>query len=327
MKDLKLGQIFSLGYKGVEPPEEFIKLIRRYQLGGVILFSENIGTKEDLKKHIELLQKSSAIPLFVMIDQEGGRVNRITQDFPCSQANLYYGKKGDKEGVYEAYSQTARELKKLGVNVNLAPVVDVLTNPANPVIGERSFGSEPELVSEFSRITLEAIRGEGVLACAKHFPGIGDISVDPHKTLPSSSNSKERFERIDFPPFKTAISCEVDFIMSTHVMATELDSSSPATLSEKICTGILRRELNFKGLIVTDDMQMKGIRNNFPLESACILALEAGDDVIIISENLEEQVKVLDFFEKKFKDRELNTARLYEATDRILTLKKKLSRG
>jgi beta-N-acetylhexosaminidase len=327
VKNLKLGQIFSFGYKGIEPPEEFIKLIRRYQLGGVILFSENIGTKEDLKEHIELLQRISVIPLFVMIDQEGGRVNRITQDFPLFPANLYYGKKEDKEGVYEAHRRTARELKKLGINVNLAPVVDVLTNPANPVIGERSFGSEPELVSEFSRIAIEAIRGEGVLACAKHFPGIGDISVDPHKTLPSSSNSKERFERIDFPPFKTAISREVDFIMSTHVTATELDSSFPATLSKIICTGILRGELNFKGVTITDDMQMKGIRNNFHLENASFLALEAGNDLILISENLEEQLKVLDFFEKKLKDKELNTTRLSEATDRILTLKKKLPRG
>jgi beta-N-acetylhexosaminidase len=327
VRNSNLGQIFSFGYKGTEPSGEFIKLIRQYQLGGVILFSENIGTKEDLKEHIELLQRSSAIPLFVMIDQEGGRVNRITQDFPLFPANLYYGKRKDKEGVCEANRQTARELKKLGINVNLAPVVDVLTNPANPVIAERSFGSEPELVSEFSKIAIEAIRGEGVLACAKHFPGIGDISVDPHKTLPSSSNSKERFEKTDFPPFKTAISCEVDFIMSSHVMATELDSSFPVTLSRKICTGILREELNFKGVTITDDMQMKGIRNSFHLENASLLALEAGNDLILISENLEEQLKVLNFFEKKFKDKKLNTARLSEATDRILTLKKKLSRG
>jgi beta-N-acetylhexosaminidase len=327
VNNFKPGQIFSFGYKGTEPSGEFIKLIRKYQLGGVILFSENIGTKEDIKEHIELLQRSSTIPLFMMIDQEGGRVNRITQDFPLFPANLYYGKKEDKEGVYEANRQTARELKKLGINVNLAPVVDVLTNPANPVIGDRSFGSEPELVSEFSKIAIEATRDEGILACAKHFPGIGDISVDPHKTLPFNSNSKERFEKIDFLPFRTAISCEVDFIMSSHVMATELDSSFPATLSKKICTGILRKELNFKGVTITDDMQMKGIKSNFPLEDACHLAFEAGYDVILISENLEEQLKVLDFFEKKFKDKELNTARLSEATDRILTLKKKLPRG
>lgn len=324
MRNSNLGQIFSFGYKGKEPSEEFIKLVRRYQLGGVILFSENIETKEDIREHIELLQRNSILPLFVMIDQEGGRVNRITQNFPLFPANLSYGKKKDKEGVYEAYGQTARELKKLGINTNLAPVVDVLINPANPVIGDRSFGSEPELVSEFSKIAIEAIRGEGVLACAKHFPGIGDISVDPHKTLPINSNPKERFEKIDFPPFKSAISCEVDFIMSTHVVATELDPSFPATLSRKVCTGILRKELSFKGVTITDDMQMKGIRNDFPLEDACILALKAGNDVILVSENLEEQVKILDFFEKKLKDKELNTERLSEATDRILTLKKKL---
>lgn len=324
---MNLGQIFSLGFEGLEPSEQFLKLVRKYQLGGVILFSRNINNRLQIKESISLLRRNSGNPLFVMIDQEGGRVNRITEDFPLFPANLYYAKNKDKEGVYKAYSQTARELKSLDINVNLAPVVDVLTNPLNQVIDDRSFGPEPELVAEFSETAVKAIKKEGVLACAKHFPGIGDILTDPHKGLPFNSNSKERFEKIDFLPFKTAISCEVDFIMSTHVMATELDSSFPATLSKKICIDILRKELNFKGVTLTDDMQMKAIKSNFPLEVACLLSLEAGNDVILIGENLEEQLRVLEFFEKKFKDKELNISRLSEATDRILTLKKKLPRG
>lgn len=320
----KLGQLFSLGYQGLEPSVEFLNLIQKYQIGGVIFFSANIKNKEQLKENIESLQEKSGIPLFVMIDQEGGRVNRITEDFPIFQSNLSYGEKKDKNGVRKAYSQTARELKKLGINVNLAPVVDVLTNPSNKVISDRSFGSDPLLVAELSRIAVQAIKEEGILACAKHFPGIGDISDDPHSRLPFNHNSRERFEKIDFLPFKTAISCEVDFIMSTHVISTGLDPKFPATLSKKICSDILRRELNFKGVMISDDMQMKGMRNNFPLEDACYQAFEAGHDMILISENLDEQIKVIEHFEKKLKDKDLSFSRLSEATGRILALKEKI---
>jgi len=323
MDNLRLGQIFSLGFQGLEPSVEFLKLVQKYQIGGVILFSPNLNTKEQIKENIELLQKRSKIPLFVMIDQEGGRVNRIKENFPLFPANRFYGENKDKKGLHKAYSQTAEELKRWGINVNLAPVVDVLTNPSNPVIGDRSFGSDAELVAEFSKIAIQAQREEGVLACAKHFPGIGDISEDPHNTLPFNSNLKERFEKIDFLPFKAAISSEVDFIMSTHVIATELDPLFPATLSKKICSEILREELNFKGVLISDDMQMKAIKENYPLEKACLLVFEAGNDVILIGENLEEQTKVLEHFENQLKDNKLSLSRLSEATNRILSLKEK----
>ncbi|OGC83366.1 MAG: hypothetical protein A2W07_07630 [candidate division Zixibacteria bacterium RBG_16_43_9] len=320
----KLGQLFSLGYQGSEPSVEFLNLIQKYQIGGVILFSANIKTKEQLKESIELLQEKAEIPLFVMIDQEGGRINRITENFPVFRSNLFYGENKDKEGIRKAYSQTARELKKLGINVNLAPVVDVLTNSSNTVIGDRSFGSDPALVAELSKIAIQALKEEGVFACAKHFPGIGDISDDPHGSLPFNHNSRERFERIDFLPFKTAISSEVDFIMSTHVISTGLDPTFPATLSKKICSDILRKGLNFKKILISDDMQMKGMRNNFPLEDACYRAFEAGHDMILISENLEEQTKVIEHFEKKIKNKDLNLSRFAEATGRILALKEKI---
>jgi beta-N-acetylhexosaminidase len=320
----KLGQLFSLGYQGTDPSVEFLDLIQNYQVGGVILFSANIKTKEQLKKSIQLLQERTEIPLFVMIDQEGGRVNRITENFPVFQSNLFYGENDDKEGVYKAYSLTARELNKLGMNVNLAPVVDVVTNPLNKVIGDRSFGSDPVLVTELGKIAIQAIKKEGVFACAKHFPGIGDIAEDPHSSLPVNHNSRERFEKIDFLPFKEAISCEVDFIMSTHVISTELDSEFTATLSKKICSDILRKELNFKGILISDDMQMSAIKNNFPLENTCYQAFEAGHDMILISENLEEQIKVIEHFEKKLRAKDLDLSRFSEATVRILALKEKI---
>ena len=318
-----LGQIFTLGYQGIEPSTEFLKVAQKYQIGGVILLSANIETKEQLKNSIELLQKSSEIPLFIMVDQEGGRINRITNNFPQFPANLFYGESKDERGVRIAYSQTAKGLRNLGINMNLVPVVDVLTNPVNPVIGDRSFGSETELVAEFSKIALQSVREQGVLTCAKHFPGIGDISDDPHKTLPLTLNSLDRFQKIDFVPFQAVISCDVDSIMTTHIIAKELDSSQPATLSEKICIQILRDKLGFKGVSITDDMQMKAIQDNYPTEEACLLAFEAGNDLILICENLEEQIKTLEYFEKKLKDKKLSPSRLSESTCRILSLKEK----
>jgi beta-N-acetylhexosaminidase len=319
----RLGQIFCLGYQGLEPSAEFVNLAQKYNLGGVILFTRNIDTKEKIKDEIELLQRKSEIPLFVMIDQEGGRINRITENFPLFPANKFYGDNKDKNGVRIAYRQTAKEIKRLGINVNLAPLVDVLTNPSNSVIGNRSFGSDPELVAEFSKIAIQSIREEGVLACAKHFPGIGDLSEDPHQTLPYSSNPKQRFDAIDFLPFITAISCEVDFIMSTHLFATELDPIFPASLSKKICSEILREELNFKGVLLSDDMQMKAVKENYPLEEACLLSFEAGNDIILLAENLEEQINVIEHFEKKLKDKKLNLSRYSEAINRILALKER----
>jgi beta-N-acetylhexosaminidase len=319
----KLGQLFSLGYQGIDPPIEFLNLIRNYQIGGVILFSANIKTKEQLKGNIALLQEKAKIPLFVMIDQEGGRINRITENFPVFQSNLFYGENKDERGVRKAYSQTAMELKKLDINVNLAPVVDVLTNSSNTVIGDRSFGSDPALVAELGKIAIQALKEEGISACAKHFPGIGDIAEDPHSSLPINHNSRERFEKIDFLPFKAAIYSDVDFIMSTHVISTKLDSEFPATLSKKICSDILRKGLNFKGVLISDDMQMKAIKNNFPLEDACYQAFESGHDMILISENLEEQTKVIEHFEKKIKNKDSNLSRFSEAIGRILALKEK----
>ncbi len=320
----QLGQLFSLGYQGLEPSVEFLNLIQHYQIGGVIFFSANIKTKDQLKENIALLQEKSEIPLLVMIDQEGGRINRITEDFPVFQSNLFYGEVRDKQGVHNAYAQTARELKRLGINVNLAPVVDVLTNPSNKVIGDRSFGSDPELVAELSAIAVQGIKKEGVFACAKHFPGIGDISDDPHSSLPVNHNSRQRYEKIDFLPFKAAISSDADFIMSTHVLSTELDSESPATLSKKICTDILRDELDFKGVLISDDMQMKGMRNNYPLENACFRAFESGHDMILISENLGEQIKVIEHFKNKSEGTDFRLSRFSEALGRILALKKNI---
>jgi beta-N-acetylhexosaminidase len=327
-----LGQFFVFGFEGIFPTDDFLHLIEKRNLGGVILFARNIESPKQISETIHKIQApltgaglgKSQYLLFIMIDQEGGRINRITEDFPVFPSNKLYGDRKDKEGVFEAYKTTARELSRLGINVNLAPVVDVLTNPKNSVIGERSFGEDPVSVAEMSGAAIRAIKSENILACAKHFPGIGDIEVDPHSDLPINSNSKERFEEIDFLPFKASISSNIDMIMSTHVLCPNLDSRDPASLSQIICGDILRDQLGFGGTLITDDMQMGAIRKNQKLTGACEKAFLAGNDLIMIGDKFEEQVLVLEHFEKLVSDKKISAERLNFSLDKILSAKKKL---
>jgi len=317
-----LGQIFVWGFEKESFSFEFTELLKRWNLGGVILFSRNIVSPAQLSFLTDLLKSISKIPPFVMIDQEGGKVNRITKDFPLFPSNKYYGDREDQEGLFQAYKITAKNLKKLGINVNLAPVVDVLTNPKNQVIEERSFGSSPEKVAELSKIAIQAIHSEGVLACAKHFPGMGDISLDPHKDLPYNHNSKQRFETTDFLPFEEAIRSGVDFIMGAHVLCPNLDPKEPASLSPVICNQILKEELKFRGLLITDDLGMGAIQKNYSLENACEKAFLAGNDLILICEEFEKQEKILEHFRKLWMDKKINEDLFSDRIAKIMAKKK-----
>lgn len=318
-----LGQIFIFGFEGLSPKEEFFRFFKDWNLGGVIIFSENIESLKQIKDVILRIKSYSEIPPFVMIDQEGGQKNRIADDFPTYPSNRYYGKRDDKNGLYDAYRTTAQSLRDLGINVNLAPVVDVLTNPGNKVIGERSFGDDTQKVSEFCQVAVKAIHKGGILCCAKHFPGIGDIGVDPHQEMPENKNTKQRFEKIDFPPFKAAISSGADFIMTTHVKCPSLDSENPATISRVICTDILKIDLGHEGLVITDDMGMGAIKGNFDVPEACEKACLAGNDLILLCHEYEKQPQILERFSKLLKDKKIEEDRFAESLDKIISKKRK----
>jgi beta-N-acetylhexosaminidase len=318
-----LGQLFIFGFKGFSPPPELIQIIQKWNLGGVILFSENIESSNQIKELVLSIKSCSEIPPFIMIDQEGGLHNRITRDFPLFPSNKHYGDRDDSKGLYEAYRTTARALAESGINVNLTPVVDVLTNPENKVIGERAFGDDPDKVSSFSKVAIDAIHAEGVLACAKHFPGIGDIDVDPHQQMPHTANPKKRFEEIDLPPFKAAIESGVDLIMTTHVNCQSLDSKNPASLSSTICTEILKMDLRYDGLVITDDMGMGAIKENFDILDACEKAFLAGNDLILLCHEYEKQAEILERFSKLLRNGQIEKNRFSSTVDKIIIKKKK----
>lgn len=318
-----VGQLFVFGYPGPKPSEQLLRWIQEKNLGGVILFARNVASLERIAAAIRQLQSRATSPLFIMIDQEGGATNRIKENFPTFPSNRSFGSRRDVEGIANAYGTTARHLKQIGVNVNLVPVVDVVTNPENKLLSERSFGSDVFLVVNCAAKAVQAIQAEGVLACAKHFPGLGDVAIDPHRELPTNPNPVERFETIDFPPFRAAIEAGVASVMTTHLLCPALDPDHATTTSEIIVEKFLRDRLGFSGLVLSDDMEMGAIARTGDVPRACLEAFLAGHDQILICHSAEIQEQTLALFTKELKKNSQMQKRFAESLERIQTTKRK----
>lgn len=319
-----LGQIFVFGFDSPTPSEQLRNWIGDLNLGGLILFSRNTSDLPVLKEQITSLQNQALIPLLVMIDQEGGQTNRITYGIPTFPGNRFFGNRHDRQGLQNAYATTARHLKQLGINVCLAPVVDVLTNPKNILLQERSFGSDPLLVAEYGTLAVKALHSEGVAACAKHFPGLGDVVVDPHIDLPHNNSPSQRFHQVDFPPFKTVIQAGCELVMTTHIFCPHLDEQHPATFSSRIANELLRKYLGFDGLVITDDLEMGAIVNRESVPQASLKAFLAGHDLLLICHSEKLQKETINLFQSAMKTNLQLQVRLEESLTRIRTLKQRL---
>jgi len=315
-----LGQFFIFGYQGETPSSDFLRLVRKYDLGGIIFFTRNITSLSQLAETIRQFKSYFKSRPLLAIDQEGGKINRITQNFPLFPANKVYADNKDRKGVKEAYQTAARELFKLGINLNLVPVVDIL-GEGESFMGDRSFGNDVDTVAEFTSLAITAVKQVKVLTCAKHFPGIGSLVKDPHEILPQLPISKKEFEQKEFIPFKVAIKSGVDCLMTTHVIAPALDRK-PVTFSKKVVTDILQKKLKFKGLVLSDDMEMKAIVDNFDFEEACENAFLAGHDQILICHSLDRQVQVLEHFEKQIRHKKIPGSLVKKRLEKILKFKK-----
>jgi beta-N-acetylhexosaminidase len=282
----RVGQVFMLGFVGTSLNDGNRALIGGLHLGGVTLFSRNIDDGPQLASLDRDLQSiADPVPLFISVDQEGGLVVRVTTGATVFPGNMAIGATGDPavaRGIAEA---SANELLAMGVNMDLAPVVDVNTNPLNPVIGVRSFGSNADLVSQMATETIGAIQSSGVSAVAKHFPGHGDTSVDSHRDLPVVPHPLERLDSLEFLPFQAAERTGVDGIMTGHLYlpAIEPQQDLPATLSKTVLTGLLRERLGYQGLILTDALDMEAIKKDRTAAEAAIQAFEAGADMLLIA--------------------------------------------
>lgn len=288
----KIGQMIMMGVPGTEVGPEASTLIEQYNVGGIMLFAENVQSPEQVAQLTADLQRmalgsGARLPLFISIDQEGGRVVRIRDGVTPLPSMMAIGATGSTALAEQVGRIIGEELAALGVNMNAAPVMDVNNNPHNPVIGTRSFGEQPELVAEMGVALMRGMQATGMLTTAKHFPGHGDTEVDSHLALPTITHSRSRLDEIELMPFRAAIAAGVDAIMSAHITFPAVDSTPglPSTLSHPVLTGLLRNELQFDGLIVTDALEMKGVADQYDFGEAAVMAVQAGVDIVLIAQS------------------------------------------
>jgi len=285
-------RLVCIGFPGHELPEASAALLR----GGVrtvILFTRNFRDAEQLTALTAQIQQAAHGEALIMVDQEGGRVQRFRgHGFPDTPSGRQQGA-GGTDAVTQANAACARALRAVGIRMNLAPVLDVDSNPANPVIGDRAFGSDPSLVAACGVAAIRAMRAEGVRACGKHFPGHGDTSVDSHLDLPVLPHDLDRLRRVELPPFAAAIRAGVDAIMTAHVLFAQIDPQVPATLSPAVIGGLLRGELGHDGVVITDDFEMQAIADRFEVGEAAVRAVAAGCDLVLVCHRHDRQERAI----------------------------------
>ena len=292
----QIGQLLVAGFDGLELPVELKALAREFSIGGVILFKRNVEDPDQVKdvaRQIEAL--GTELPPWVAVDQEGGRVARLKRPFTEWPPMIALGRSGSTDLARRFGRALAEELSAVGVTLDYAPVLDVLTSTNNPAIGDRALAETVDVVSELGRVIITELQNAGIAACGKHFPGHGDTSVDSHHELPIVEHPPDRLRAIEFRPFEEAIAAQVASIITAHILVPSLDPEWPATLSRRIVTGILRNELHFTGVIFTDDMEMQALAARWPVPDACVQAVAAGcDGVLVCSGNTALQFAALE---------------------------------
>ncbi len=338
----KIGELVMVGFRGMEVDgsDPILQQIRAGEVGGVVLFdvdvatgsSRNVESPEQVTSLVADLQDAARSPLLVAIDQEGGRVSRLKEryGFPSTLSQQELGERNSLELTRSQAAETAESLADVGINLNFAPVVDVNVNPASPAIGSlgRSFSGDPAVVTDHARAVIEAHRGAGVLTAVKHFPGHGSAPGDTHLGLVDVTDTWSPAELV---PYRTLVGeGSVDAVMTAHVVNGQLDPQWPATLSPATVTGVLRDELGFHGVVVSDDLQMGAIADHYGLETAVQQALSAGVDILLFANNnaraYEPDIapRVVALVETLVRDGALTEERIDESVARVRALKGRL---
>ncbi len=322
----KVGECTMVGFDGQAVPAEVKRLIRDFGVGQTILFRRNVDTPEQVAELVRELQSTARearleLPMLVAVDQEGGRVARLREPWTVWPAARVLGRTGDEDLARQMGEALAAELSACGIRLDFTPVMDVDTNPANPVIGDRSYGADPELVGRLGVAVIHGLQDNGVAACAKHFPGHGDTELDSHFALPAVDHSRARLDEVELRPFRMAIEAGVGSVMTAHVIVRELDDAVPATLSPRIVQGLLRTEMKFEGVIYTDDMEMKAVSERWGYAEAAVMAMNAGCDALPICSNHDAQVQAMEGLIRAVEGGQLPWSRLDDAHMRVRRLK------
>jgi beta-N-acetylhexosaminidase len=314
----QIGRLLIAGFNGTQVPVELRSIAREFGLGGVILFSRNIEAPEQVAELCyEAGRLLSDLPLWVSVDQEGGRVARLKAPFTEWPPMATLGRSGDTRLAERFARALAAELKAVGVTLDYAPVLDVMTNAKNPVIGDRALATTADEVGRLGAAIIRTLQAEGVAACGKHFPGHGDTSVDSHLELPLVEHPPDRLRAIEFVPFRAAVQADVATIMTAHVLVPALDEDRPATLSRRVVTDLLRRELGYGGVILSDDLEMKAIATTYAIPDAAVMAIDAGcDGILICSADHETQAAALEALVKAVETDRLPYKRVEDALQR-----------
>jgi beta-N-acetylhexosaminidase len=320
--DRDVASLLCVGFAGTSPSAEILELIAR-GVGGVILFARNLESAAQVAGLTRALKQAAGRPLLVSIDQEGGRVARLRapQGFTELPPMRALGEAGDEALAFEVGALLGRELRAVGIDQDYAPVVDVDTNPANPVIGDRAFSRDAALVGRLGGALARGLQSAGVAACAKHFPGHGDTSQDSHVDLPRLPHALPRLLEVELPPFTALARAGVAAVMTAHVVFEALDPARPATLSPPVLA-LLRERCGFTGCCISDDLEMKAIAAHLPLEVAAPGAVAAGVDQLLVCHTPAVQHGAIDLVRRDVEAGHLPRARLAEACARVAALQR-----
>jgi beta-N-acetylhexosaminidase len=321
----RIGQLLIGSLPATTIPSELRSLAREFQLGGVTLFGRNIEGPEQIAELSRELQELAAdVPLWIAIDQEGGRVARLKAPFTEWPPMTVLGRSGDAALASRFAAALAAELRAVGITLDYAPVLDIHTNPKNPIIGDRALSDDADAVAKLGVAIIRGLQDNGIAACGKHFPGHGDTSVDSHLELPIVEHPPDRIRRVEAVPFREAIKAGVAFIMTAHILVPSLDEEHPATLSRRIVYDLLRDEMGFEGVILSDDLEMKALAATYSVPDAAVQAIAAGCDGVLVCRHLpndrnrdvEAQVEVLEALIHAVEEEQIPYKRLEDALAR-----------
>ncbi|WP_258166507.1 beta-N-acetylhexosaminidase [Paenibacillus sp. PCH8] len=320
----KIGQMILAGVQGTTLDDQAKQMITDQKVGGIIFYANNVTTLEGTAKFVQSIKKANQanpVPIFMSVDQEGGKVSRMPENVESIPSNGKVGQTKDSALAETMGELLARQVKLAGFNVDFAPVLDINSNPKNPVIGDRSFGSSADLVSRLGIAELKGLRSEGVIPVVKHFPGHGDTSVDSHLDLPVVNKTEKQLAKLEWIPFQAAVKEQVEAVMVAHILFPKLDKDHPASLSDVIIGEHLRGKLKYDGVVITDDLSMGAIAKNYTLDEAAIATVQAGSDILLVAHSYDSAKTIFDTLMNAVNSGKISKSRIDESVYRILALK------
>ncbi|HEX2926619.1 MAG TPA: beta-N-acetylhexosaminidase [Ruminiclostridium sp.] len=324
--DEKLGQMVIVGLDGYKTDSHAVQMIKNRHVGGFILFKNNIQNSNQMLDLLNSLKKENQVnqvPLFLSVDEEGGRISRLPDEFLKFPTNQTIGQMNNSSLSYTVGSIIGEELKSFGMNMDFAPVLDINSNPQNPVIGDRSFGSEPVIVTKLGVQTMKGLQSQNIISVIKHFPGHGDTSVDSHVGLPIVNNGLQRLRSFELKPFAAAVENGAEVVMVAHILLPKIDPKNPASFSKTIISDILRRDMNYDGVVITDDFTMGAIIKNYNIGQAAVKSILAGSDIVLVCHGFDKQEEVIAALKNAAQTGKLTMNRIDQSVYRILKLKNK----